>query len=83
MEKRGPRIYLDPNFLRQSVEVSAMSYGKGMDELYQYGFVDISYYDNHRLQAVETAEPGLRPMDYLRRLTNLRLPRGMRASLAG
>lgn len=76
IEKRGPRIYLDPNFLRQSVEVSAMSYGKGMEELYQYGFVDISYYDNHRLQAVEAAEPGLRPVDYLRRLTNLRLPRG-------
>lgn len=78
LQKRGSRIRLDQNLLRQSAELAVKSYGKHIDELYGWGFVDISYYDNNRLNSVEPPLPNILkagPLEYIKRLGNLRLPR--------
>lgn len=78
LQKRGNRIRLDQNLLQQSAELAVKSYGKHIDELYGMGFVDISYYDNNRLNPVETPLPHILkagPLEYIKRLGKLRLPR--------
>jgi len=75
----GARIQIAQSLLRQSAELSLRSYGKGIEALYDEGFFDISYYDHSRLKRVERHEEPTHknsPLDYIRRLGQIRLPRG-------